>query len=123
MSLRDKTISGIFWSLLQNVGGKGITFIVFIVLARLLTPEIFGLIGMLMIFIQISQTLVIAGFNQALIQKKETDEEDYSSVFWINLVASIIIYAILFFSAPLIAGFYQQPILTKLTRTLSLVFI
>lgn len=112
-----------FWSLLQNVGGKGITFVVFIILARLLTPEIFGLIGMLMIFIQLSQVLVRAGFSQALIQKKDTDEEDYSSVFWINLAVSILIYGILFFSAPLIANFYGQPILTKLTRALSLVFV
>lgn len=112
-----------FWSLLQNVGGKGVSFIVFIVLARLLTPEIFGLIGMLMIFIQLSQVLVRAGFNEALIQKKDTDEEDYSSVFWINLAVSILIYVILFLTAPFIADFYGQPVLTKLTRVLSLVFV
>lgn len=122
-SLKQQTISGIFWSLLQNVGGKGITFVVMIILARLLTPEIFGLIGMLMIFIQVSQTLVIAGFNQALIQKKDTDEEDYSSVFWINLVISLLMYAILFFAAPYIAVFYEQPVLTDLARALSLVFV
>ncbi len=122
-SLKDKTVSGIIWSLLQNVGGKGITFVVMIVLARLLTPKIFGLIGMLMIFIQVSQVLVQAGFNQALIQKKDTDEEDFSSVFWINLVVSLLIYGILFFCAPFIAEFYDQPVLTKLTRVLSLVFV
>src|SRR5699024_8295482 len=93
------------------------------VLARLLTPEIFGLIGMLMIFIQLSQILVQAGFNQALIQKKEIDEEDYSSVFWINLGVSLLIYGILFAGAPWISIFYEQPVLTKLTRVLSLVFI
>lgn len=112
-----------FWSLLQQVGGKGISFIVVIILARLLTPEIFGLIGMLMIFIQLSQVLVRAGFNQALIQKKEVDEEDYSSVFWINLVVSLLIYGILYISAPFIAEFYDQPILVKLTRVLTLIFV
>lgn len=112
-----------FWSLLQNVGGKSIMFIVMIILARLLTPEIFGLIGMLMIFVQVSQALVVGGFNQALIQKKDTDEEDYSSVFWINLSVSILIYGILFFAAPLIANFYDQPTLIELTRVLSLVFV
>lgn len=122
-SLVDKTISGIFWSLLQNIGGRSISFLVMIILARLLTPDIFGLIGVLMIFIQLSQALIVAGFNQALIQKKNTDEEDYSSVFWINLTVSIIIYVILFFIAPLIAEFYKQPILTKLTQVLSMVFI
>jgi len=121
--LKDKTISGFFWSLLQNVGSRGVTFVVMIVLARLLTPEIFGLIGMLMIFIQLSQILVQAGFNQALIQKKEIDEEDYSSVFWINLGVSLLIYGILFAGAPWISIFYEQPVLTKLTRVLSLVFI
>lgn len=76
-----------------------------------------------MIFIQVSQTLVQAGFNQALIQKKDTDEEDYSSVFWINLTVSIVIYGILFISAPWIADFYEQPVLAILTRTFSLVFV
>src|SRR5699024_8878556 len=78
---------------------------------------------MLMIFIQVSEILVVAGFNQALIQKKEVDEEDYSSVFWINLAISLLIYSVLFLIAPLIANFYEQPILTKLTRVLTLVFI
>ncbi len=123
ISLLDKTISGVFWSLLQSIGGRSISFVVMIILARLLTPESFGLIGVLMIFIQLSQSLIAAGFNQALIQKKNTDEEDYSSVFWINLTISIILYIILFFTAPLIAEFYNQPILTKLTQVLSLVFV
>lgn len=111
------------WSLLQNMGAGGVSFVVTVILARILTPEIFGLVGLLAIFIQVSQTLILAGFNEALIQKKDTDEEDYSSVFWLNLVLSIVIYLILFFVAPFIASFYHQPILTKLTRTLSLVFI
>lgn len=112
-----------FWSLLQNIGNKGIQFVVMLILARLLTPEAFGLIGMLMIFIQVSQTLVQAGFSQALIQKKDTDEEDYSSVFWINLVISIALYLILYVSAPLIAHFYDQPQLTNLARGFAFVFI
>lgn len=122
-SLRTQTISGVCWSLLQNIGGRGVSFIVTIILARILTPEIFGLIGMLAIFMQVSQALVIAGFNQALIQKKDTTEADYSTVFWINLMVSLIIYVILFFAAPFIADFYHQPILTQLTQVLSLVFI
>lgn len=122
-SLRDRTISGIFWALLQNVGGKGISFIVMIILARLLTPKIFGLIGMLMIFIQLSQVLVRAGFNQALIQKKNTDDEDYSSVFWINLIVGVGIYVVFFFAAPWVAMFYDQPVLTGLLRALSIVFV
>lgn len=94
-----------------------------IALARILTPKDFGLIGMLMIFIQISQAAVDGGFNLALIQKKDTDEEDYSSVFYINLVISITLYLVLFFTAPLIADFYHQPVLTSLTRVLTFVFV
>lgn len=122
-SLRDKTVSGIFWSFLQKGGSRGIIFVVTIILARILTPNDFGLIGMLTIFIQVSQVLVVAGFNQALIQKKNTNEEDYSSVFYINLVVSLAMYLVLFFAAPFIAEFYNQPILIDLTRVLSLVFV
>lgn len=111
------------WSLLQNVGGRGVTFVVTLVLARLLTPKEFGLIGMLLIIIQVSQALINGGFNQALIQKKDSDEEDYSSVFYINLVASVLLYVILYFAAPAIAAFYDQPVLTELTRVLSLVLV
>lgn len=122
-SLSDLTISGIFWSFIQKVGSKGISFVVTIVLARLLTPEDFGLIGMLTIFIQLSQTLINGGFSQALIQKKEVDNEDYSSVFYINLIVSGVLYLIIFLTAPFIASFYHQPALTPLVRVLSLVFV
>lgn len=123
MSLKQKTISGIFWSTLQKVGSRGITFLVTIVLARILTPKDFGLIGMLMVFIGLSQVVVGAGFSQALIQKKDPDEEDYSSVFYFNLAVSILMYGVLYFCAPLIAAFYHQPILIDLTRVLCIVFV
>jgi len=119
-SLKDRTISGVFWSFLQNVGARGVALLTAIILARLLTPADFGLIGMLSIFIALSQTLIDGGLNLALIQKKDTDDEDYSTVFYINLTVSIIIYLILFLLAPLIAKFYNQPILCSLTRVLSI---
>jgi O-antigen/teichoic acid export membrane protein len=122
-SLRDKTISGIFWSFLQKIGSRGISFLVTIFLARLLAPKDFGLIGMLMIFIQVSQAIINGGFKPALIQKKEIGEEEYSSVFYINLSVGIFFYLLLYFTAPLISKFYEQPLLTSLTRTLSLIFI
>lgn len=122
-TLRDKAISGIFWSFLQKVGSRGIQLIVTVILARILTPRDFGLIGMLSIFIAIGQTLMNAGFSQALIQKKNADEEDYSSVFYINLATSIAIYFVLFYTAPYIADFYKQQSLTALTRVLALIFI
>jgi len=122
-TLKDKTIASAFWAFLQKLGTSGFQLIVSIVLARLLMPSDFGLIGMLAVFISLSETLVQAGFSQALIQKKDADEEDFSSVFFINLVVSLSIYFILFLLAPYIASFYDQPQLTKLTRVLSLIFV
>src|SRR3546814_12584860 len=121
MSLRDKTIACMFWSLLQNIGSQCFTFLVMVILARLLTAGMCGLTAMLMIFIQVSQVLIIAGFNQALIQRKVVSDEDYSSVFWINLVVSFFLYGVTFFCAPLIADFYSQPILLWLTDRKSVV--
>lgn len=123
MSLTNKTIGGAFWAFLERFGAQILQMIIFVVLARILSPEAFGLIGMLAIFIQVSQSLVDSGFGQALIQKKDTDEIDYSSVFFINLIVSVVIYVLLYFSAPLIANFYSEPELIKLVRVLGLQFI
>lgn len=123
MSLKHKAISGVFWSLMQKAGARVVTFLSIILLARLLTPEEFGLVGMITILIQVSQALVNGSFNQALIQKKTTDEIDYSTVFFINLFASITIFTVLFFIAPLIAKFYEQHKLVALIRVLALIFI
>lgn len=122
-SLRDRTITGAIWSFVQNLGARLVLLISTIVLARLLTPEDFGLIGMLTIFIVLSQTLINAGFSQALIRKVDADDEDFSAVFYINLVVSVILYFILYALAPLIAKFYSQPQLVALTRVLALTFI
>jgi O-antigen/teichoic acid export membrane protein len=123
MSLKDRTISSIFWSLLQKVGGKGISVLITILLARILTPKDFGFIAMLSIFIAVSQALINGGFGQALIQKKNTDDNDFSTIFYLNLGVSIVLYGILYVSAPYIAAFYSQPLLTKLTRVLTLIFL
>jgi len=108
---------------MQKFGAQGIFIIVNIILARLLTPDDFGLVGMLAIFIALSQVLSNAGFNTALIQKLNVNEQDYSSVFFINLFISILLYCLLFLLSPLISKFYHQPILVPLTRVLSLVFV
>src|SRR5690606_27101687 len=101
--------SGFFWSFLQKVGSRAIMFLVTIILARLLTPVEFGLVGMLTIFIQLSQVITTAGFNQALIQKQGVTKEDFSSVFFINLGISIFLYVLFFIFMPFIASFFQQP--------------
>jgi O-antigen/teichoic acid export membrane protein len=123
MSLTDKTMGGFIWAFGERFGIQAMQMVIFVVLARVLTPEAFGLMGMLAVFIAVSQSLTDSGFGQALIQKKETDEIDYSSVFYMNLAVSIIIYGVLFAAAPLIATFYGEPILVNLVHVLGLRFI
>lgn len=115
--------SGMLWSFLIQGGAQIINFAVTIILARLLLPEQFGLIGMIAIFIAISRALVDCGFVSSLIRTKDADNLDYSTVFFINLGTSILIYAALFFAAPFIAEFYDQNILMNLVRVLGLVII
>lgn len=123
MSLTDKTLSGFLWASAERFGVQAMQMVIFIVLARLLTPEAFGLMGMLAVFIAVSRSIADSGFAQALIQKKETDERDYSSVFYVNLSVSIIIYGLLFATAPYIADFYGEPLLLDLVRVLGIKFV
>jgi O-antigen/teichoic acid export membrane protein len=108
------------WSLAENFSLQAVQFIVSIVLARLLLPEQFGLIGMLTLFIALAQSILDSGFGTALIQKKDTNRLDTCSVFYFNLSVGILLTCLLFACAPLIASFYGEPILTPLTRLLSL---
>lgn len=123
MSLTNKTLNGFFWAFLERFGVQAIQLIIFIVLARMLSPEAFGLIGMLVVFIAVSQSITASGFGQVLIQKKDPDEVDFSSVFFMNLILSLCIYGILYWFAPLISGFYGELILIDLIRVLGLKFI
>lgn len=123
MSLTNKTIGGFIWMFSERFGSQVLQIIIFVVLARILAPEAFGLIGMLAVFITLSQSLTDSGFGQALIQKKDADELDYSSVFYINIVFSIAIYLLLFLAAPQIANFFNEPILIDLVRILGLRFV
>ena len=108
------------WNFLENVLLKGVSLILGIILARKLSPSDYGLIGMLSIFIALSNVFINSGFSKALIQKKKCEQEDYSTVFVVNVVVSIALYVILFFCAPLIADFYGEPILVSLTRVVSI---
>lgn len=116
MSLRQKTITGLIWSFIDNFAVQGVHFVIGIVLARLLTPTDFGLIGMITIFISISQWFISSGFGQALIRKKECTQEDYSTVFIFNILAGITLYVLLFFTAPFISVFFEEPLLTPLLK-------
>jgi len=99
---------------------SGVQFIVQIILARLLLPEDYGIIALIVVFIAISQTFVQSGLGTALIQKKEVTDEDYSSVFYLTLVVALVFYGILFLAAPFIAAFYNQPLITPVLRVLGL---
>ena len=118
---RESVLSSLFWKLLERGGTQGIQFIVQIVLARLLAPEQFGIIAIVMVFINIAQVFVQSGFNTALIQKKDADEEDFSSIFYLSLGIAGIIYIIIFMAAPTISIFYRDPILTPILRVLALI--
>ena len=123
-SLKNKTVKGTIWSTLERFSVQGIQFVVMIIMARILTPEDYGLVGMLAIFIAISQSLIDSGFSQALIRKQDRNEVDNSTVFYFNIGVGLVLYFILFFSASIIADFYNEPLLIPITRTigLSLVF-
>jgi len=121
--LKSITISGLIWSVIDLISKQGIQLIVQIVLARLLLPEHFGLIGMITIFIALSTALVQSGLDQALIREKKPGEEDYSTIFYFNLMVSIIIYIILFIMAPYIALFFEELQLIKILRVITLVII
>lgn len=109
------------WTAVQKYSTMIIGFISGIILARLLEPEDYGAIGMLAIFMSLAEVFIDAGFGSALIQKKEPTQTDYSTVFYFNIVMSLVLYLVLFFSAPAIARFFRMPILTDVLRVQGLV--
>lgn len=123
MGLRQKTIGGLIWTFSQQFSVQAINFVVQLVLARLLLPEDFGLIAMLSVFIAMGVSLMDSGLTSSLIRTKDAGQRDYSTVFFMNLMASILIYIILFFIAPVIATFFDQPMLTPVIRAYTCTFI
>ena len=121
--LKKLAIKGVSWSVIDNIANSGITFIVGIVLARILSPAEFGLIGMITIFIAVSNSIVDSGFSSALIRKVETKNIDYNTVFFFNLCLGIGLYLILFLSAPLISRFFNEPVLISITRVMGIILI
>lgn len=116
-------LKGVFWNGLEKVLTKGSSFVIGIILARLLAPSDYGLMGMLTIFVMLSNVIIEGGFAKALIQKKDCDNADYSTAFISNVGVSLLIYVILFFSAPLVANFYDEPKLVALLRILAINFV
>jgi O-antigen/teichoic acid export membrane protein len=121
--IKQKTISGLFWSLIDVFSSQGTLFIVGIILARLLSPFDFGLIGTIAVLIAISDSIVNSGFSNALIRKVNCNDDDYTTVFYFNILISVFLYILLYFSAPIIAIYFKQTQLTDIVRVLSLVII
>lgn len=123
MSLRKKSVLGVFWVFIQQFSNQAVTFIISVILARLLMPSDFGLIGMVAVFMSVSQILLNSGLTQSLIRESEPTQSDYSTVFYFNIGVGIVLYIILFFAAGLIADFYTQPILTNIIRVYSFIIV
>ena len=122
-TLKEQAVKGPGWSAIERFATQGISFLIQIVLARLLMPEDYGVIAMLAIFLQIAQVFIDSGFANALIKKLDCSEEDYSTVFYYNLAVAVFIYCLFFFTAPLVAKFYEVPILTEVMRVISVTLI
>lgn len=119
-NIKSQTIKGVIWSTIERFSMQGVQFILGIIMARLLTPDDYGLIGMIYVFMSISQVFIDGGFTNALIQKKNRNEIDFSTVFYVNLSISIFFYGLLCSCAPFIAQYYNQPLLTDITRIYSI---
>ncbi len=122
-SLKKKTLGGFIWRFAEACGAQIVQFVVSIVLARILAPSDYGTIALVTVFTNILAVFINSGMGTALIQKKDADDLDYSSLFYFNLFMCISLYIIMFFCAPLIANFYEKPELTSLTRVISLTLI
>ena len=120
-SLKNKTIKGVGWSAADALLGQGVTFIVGLVLARLLSPDEYGLIGICLIFTTVLNGIVDSGFSNALIRKKNVTDEDYNTMFTTNMAISIVLYVLLFISAPLVSDFFHRIELTALVRVTGLI--
>ena len=122
-NIRKKVFSGFIWRFMERIGAQGVGFVVSLFLARLLTPEDYGQVALVTVFITILNTFALSGIGTSLIQKKDTDDLDYSTVFHFNIVFSLFIYVILFLCAPLIGKFYSDSSLILLVRVLGISII
>lgn len=118
-----KVLTNLIWRFFERCGAQIVSFVVEIILARLLCPEDYGTVALVMVFISILQTFVDSGFGNALIQKKDADDVDFSTVFYFNIASCVLLYLVMFFAAPFIAKFYEIPQLTPIVRVISLKLI
>lgn len=118
-SLKQKTVSGVWWSSIERFSVQGMQFLIQIIMARLLLPSDYGMISMLIVFLAVAQTFIDSGFSNALIQKKDRNNTDYSTVFYFNVLVGIVAYGLIFLVAPYIALFYQMPELELVMRVIA----
>lgn len=121
--LKKHTLLGLFWMFAERIGAQSVSFVVSIVLARLLAPSDYGVISLVTIFIEICNVFVSSGFGNALVQKKEADNLDFSSVFYFSFFISLLLYSIIFFGAPYLANFYDMPIVCPIVRVMGIKII
>lgn len=122
-NLREKTLNGVSWSLIDNLANQGVAFIVGIIIANFVTPEEYGQLGIILLFIALFNSIVDSGFSNALIRKKDASNEDYCTVFIVNLITSISLYALLFFTSPYIALFFHKGELDLLLKVTGIIVI
>ena len=122
-NLKETTAKGLIWSAVERIGTQGFQFVFGIIITRILFPADYGLVGMILIFVAIGQTIVDSGFGSALIWKNDSTETDHSTVFYFNITVSLVLYLIFFFLAPVIATFYDEPRLINLIRVICLNFL
>lgn len=119
-NLRNSVLGGFFWKFGESLLTQGAAFIISLILARILSPEDYGTVALVTVFINLATVFIRSGFSTALIQKKDADATDFSTMFFCSQLCSVVIYIVLFFSAPLVAAFYNTPILTDVMRVLAL---
>ncbi len=122
-SIKQKAIKGTKWSVIDNIASHAVPFLVGIILARILTPEEYGLMAIIMIFIAVFNSIVDSGFSSALVRKNNATERDYNTIFWFNLGISGLFFVILYFIAPFISQFFNKPELTNITRVMGVVIL
>lgn len=122
-SIKEQTLSSVKWTTIEKLGLQLMQFVLGLIMARLLTPSDYGIVGMIAIFLAVSTTFIDSGFGNALIRKKECKEQDYSTVFYFNICIALVCYTILFFVAPWIANFFNTPILTAILRVQSVTLV
>ncbi len=120
---RNSVLSNFIWRFAERCGAQLVTFIVSIVLARILAPEDYGQIALITVFTTIMQVFADSGLGLALIQKKDADDLDFSSVFYFNFAVCLVLYAVMFVAAPFIANFYKDTTLTPIIRVISLTIV